>query len=120
MRIVRDPRLAKKINDMIGLIEGQGDIGKQLREIKASIEALKVLFGKVRGSGSFDTEPDTAQTIIVDPQITNKCRVTLAPHNSWSADAMNTIWVQDISNGVLTIGHVRNEESLRFNYIFTE
>jgi len=120
VRIVRDPRLAKKINDMIGLIEGQGDIGKQLREIKASIEALKALVGKVRGSGEFETAPDTGETIVLDPQITSKCRVTLAPHNSWSADAIGSVWVQDISNGVLTIGHVRNEESLRFNYIFTE
>ncbi len=120
MRIVRDPKLAKKINDMIGLIEGQGDIGKQLREIKASIEALKELVGKVRGSGEFYVEPDTDQTIVLVPELTTKCRVTIAPHNSWSATSMNKVWVQDISKGELTIGHVRGEEELRFNFIYTE
>lgn len=102
---------------MIGLIEGQGDIGKQLREIKASIEALKELVGKVRGSGEFYVEPDTDQTIVLVPELTTKCRVTIAPHNSWSATSMNKVWVQDISkvNSQLVMSEVRkNYASISF------
>ncbi len=82
MKIIRDPSNPRQVKEVVDQICRQFD-----------------------NTGSAILAANTTTTIVQNPKVSSISKIILTPRSASAAQSMNSIWVNQVSNGSFTISH---------------